>query len=409
MVHKHDVAIIGGGVVGCSVLFELTNRGFDCVLLEKNESLVAEASCGNSGMLHTGFDAPLNSIELDCIRICQRRIFDVLDRLHLPCKKIGATMVAWKQEELTRLSEIEVHARQCEVSDVVSLSMSQLYQREPHLSLGAYGALLIPAESVVDPWLMPVAFASHSKRKGAEIKTECLVTSCQQQSQYDWQIETTSGIARASCVINCAGLYGDIVDKLGGFQNFQILPRKGQYLVYEKRANSLLNSSILPIPSQVGKGVIIFRSVYDNVLVGPTSEEVTSRLLPAIDNDVARRLTKHCDDTIPGLKNYQVVTQYAGVRPATQTKDYIIKADRNKSWITIGGIRSTGVSGCLGIAEKVYDLLTENIGLDPSRSLTAINSLNYRRIADDYVVIDGAAYKITHPITLSGMEYSAKL
>ena len=58
---KFDVAVVGGGVVGCSVLRELSSLGLHCVLCEKGENLVCGASSGNSGTLHTGFDAPLDS------------------------------------------------------------------------------------------------------------------------------------------------------------------------------------------------------------------------------------------------------------------------------------------------------------------------------------------------------------
>lgn len=51
-------------------------------------------------MLHTGFDAPIGSLELQCIQECQREIFDILDKLELPYNGIGATMVAWDQQQV---------------------------------------------------------------------------------------------------------------------------------------------------------------------------------------------------------------------------------------------------------------------------------------------------------------------
>ena len=56
----------------------------------------------NSGMLHTGFDAPLDSIEMDCIKDCQSHIFPVLDQFHIPYKKCGTILVAWNDEEVMR-------------------------------------------------------------------------------------------------------------------------------------------------------------------------------------------------------------------------------------------------------------------------------------------------------------------
>ena len=56
--------------------------------------------CSYSGMLHTGFDALEESIELDCIRRCQARIFPLIDSLSIPVNTIGATMVAWTEDQV---------------------------------------------------------------------------------------------------------------------------------------------------------------------------------------------------------------------------------------------------------------------------------------------------------------------
>ena len=56
-------------------------------------------------MLHTGFDAPENSLELECIQHCQRRVFGLIDKLGIPVKHIGATMVAWNEEQVGHVSK----------------------------------------------------------------------------------------------------------------------------------------------------------------------------------------------------------------------------------------------------------------------------------------------------------------
>ena len=63
-----DVAVIGGGIVGCAVARKLALEGVTIVLLEKSADILAGASKGNSAILHTGFDAPENSLELECVR-----------------------------------------------------------------------------------------------------------------------------------------------------------------------------------------------------------------------------------------------------------------------------------------------------------------------------------------------------
>jgi len=74
---------------------------------------------------------------------------------------------------------------------------------------------------------------------------------------------------------------------------------------------------------------VLYLSVYDNVIVGPTAENVNRRERAAIDNDITRRLSNVAMQTVPQLTSHPVVKLYTGVRPATQEKDYIINANKN--------------------------------------------------------------------------------
>lgn len=406
----YDVAIIGGGVCGCATLFELTCYGYRCVLLEKNEDLLAEASSGNSGMLHTGFDALENSIELDCIRHCQSRIFPIIDKLSVAVNKIGATIVARTEDEFSRFPSIIEKSNQAGCSEIRQLSVSELHQKEPNLHGDIYGALLIPGEAVTDPWLLPTLLANDAMKKGAKVLLNKRLMSCS-RSAGSWDIETTGGRVSAQCVVNCAGLYGDIVDKMAGYSSFRIVPRKGQYTIYEKTARGLINSSIVPVPTDVGKGIIIFRSVYDNVVVGPTAENIDSRRCAPIDNSIAIRLYDVAKRTVKTLETHKVVRLYTGVRPATEFKDYIVHANVDRNWITVGGIRSTGLSGSLGIANMVQQLIQDRLKMEPSLgSCHSLTSPEVTFTKHGTAIIDGREHKITHPLTFVGKHGSlAKL
>ena len=63
-----DIAVIGAGIVGCALARAFTLAGAKVVVLEKAVDVLDGASKGNSAILHTGFDAPEGSLELDCIR-----------------------------------------------------------------------------------------------------------------------------------------------------------------------------------------------------------------------------------------------------------------------------------------------------------------------------------------------------
>ncbi|XP_046343107.2 glycerol 3-phosphate dehydrogenase-like [Haliotis rufescens] len=406
-----DVILIGGGVVGCATAFHLTNMGYSCALLEKNDHLLSEASSGNSGMLHTGFDAPLGSLELTCIKLCQQRIYHALDKLGVPYTRLGATMVAWDNIQGQKLLEIQRKSEDKHIPDIYNITPSELCQMEPNLRRHAHSALWIPGETVVDPWHVPVALLHHARRKGAQVWTNCKVLSCNRESYGFWTVTTNQSTFKCKAVINCAGLHGDEVDELAGKHNFHIRPRKGQYIVYNSHKGSLINSSILPVPTDKTKGVIAFKSVYNNLIIGPTAEDVEERSIPAPDPLIKDRLLHHAHNTLPKLVGCDVIGEYTGVRPATQFKDYQIISDPTRHWITVGGIRSTGLSGCLGIADHVGHLVQEDLQQEPTQGRShRINRVELAFLPEQQTATaDGCTYYMTHPITQLGTHAASML
>ncbi|CAL1533306.1 unnamed protein product [Lymnaea stagnalis] len=407
---KYDVAVIGGGVVGCAVLFELTRQGFTCVLLEKNKSIMSEASAGNSGMLHTGFDSPLYSLEQQCIRSSQNEIFNIINHFSIPFKKCGAILVAWTDHQVVltlhlkqneKLPLLKQQAHTAGVCDVDLMTEADLYKKEPHLKQVYKGALNVPGEGVIDSNLLGLIFAQHARMQGSKILTDCQVTGVN-----DRMLSTTQGNVHFKVAINCAGLYGDKVDHLANINTFSITPRKGQYCVFGKSAGNFLNSMIFPVPTEKSKGVALFNSVYNNLIIGPTAEDVEGRSQQPCDPQVHLSLLLKAHWMIPELSNFSPIGQYAGLRPATEFKDYQIRTYPQLGWITVGGIRSTGVSGSLGIGQYVSERLLSDMGVEPERgSMRQLLAMPWR--LDDKrssLLFEQHQYQIMHPMCLYGHE-----
>lgn len=351
-----DAAVIGGGVVGCAMVRRFALEGVRAILIEKSADILAGASKANSAILHTGFDAPAESLELACIQDGYREYMEIRGRLGLPVLETGALVVAWTEQDQIRLEGIEAQAMRNGVTDVRRIGRTELREREPHLAESARAALLVPREFVIDPWSAPLAYLRQALENGAEARFEAEVVSGT-FSGSDWNLETTAGRVRARAVINCAGLYGDILEqRLLGNSGFTIHPRKGQFVVFDKAASRLVRSILLPVPSERTKGIVVTRTVFGNVLVGPTAEEQDGRERAAVDSKTLAGLIQRASEILPALRGMPVTAVYAGLRPATERKDYRIRFDRERHWLAAGGIRSTGLSAALGIANHVFRL-----------------------------------------------------
>ena len=388
-----DVAVVGGGVVGCAVLRELSSLGLHCVLCEKGENLVCGASSGNSGTLHTGFDAPLDSLELRCLQRARSLNENFFMEYNIPYRRSGGFIVAWNESDLKTLPELVEKAHKTGVTDATQLTASELLQREPNLSSKALGAVFVPGESLVDPWKIPITLANLALAQGAMILTSCHVTGGKMQGN-DWHLSTSKGPIIAKVVVNCAGLYGDELESIHGKSPFTIKPRKGQYAVFDKSAGHLLNSIIFPVPTPKTKGILVFPTIYGNIVVGPTAEDQLDRTNAEIDDTVIESLVNFAHTVVPSLRDHAVIGTYAGLRPATEFKDYCIDCDSEKGWVTVGGIRSTGLSSCLGIAKHVASFLP-SLGFQTSD--TTLTPAGMLATAADH------NWTVTHPITKFGI------
>jgi len=351
-----DVAVIGAGVVGCAIARRFTLEGAKVAVIEKAPDILDGASKANSAILHTGFDAPPGSLELSCIREGYREYAEIHRELGLPLDKSGAHVVAWSDDEAARLEQVAAQAAGNGFSDVGLIGADELRRREPNLSEHAVVAVAVPGESIIDPWSAPYAYLGQSLENGASLFLDCAVTGGAFGGK-QWRLETSRGALICRHVINCAGLYGDLLDAaLLGAANFKIKPRKGQFVVFDKAAARLINSIILPVPTDQTKGVVVCRTIFGNVLVGPTAEDQESRTDTSTQEEALRSLLASAAEKIPALANMPVTAVYAGLRPASEHKHYRIEAQPDRNWITVGGIRSTGLSSALGIARHVYGL-----------------------------------------------------
>ncbi len=348
--------MIGAGVVGCAVARRFTLEGARVVVLEQAADLLAGASKGNSALLHTGFDAPPESLELACMRAGYDEYLAIHEQLNLPLLETGAMVVAWRDEDLARLDGIEVQARGNGVAEVLRLSRAEVLAREPHLSSKALGGLLVPGEHVIDPWSAPLAYLRQAVENGAEARFDAAVHAGSLVDGF-WELDTARGRVVARTVVNCAGLYGDLVDeRLLGGSTFAIRPRKGQFVVFDKAAAPLLRTIILPVPSERTKGIVLTRTVFGNLLVGPTAEEQDDRQRATVTQDTLESLIRTAVEMVPELAEMPVTATYAGLRPATERKEYRIRHEPDRNWLTIGGIRSTGLTAALGLARHVFEL-----------------------------------------------------
>jgi glycerol-3-phosphate dehydrogenase len=354
----HDVAVIGAGVVGCAIARELSGYRLDVALLEARGDVGDGTSKANTALLHTGYDTKPGSLESGLVRRGYRLLGDYAARTGIPVERTGALLVAWNEEELAALPGLQQKAiangsEGCQLIDV-----PEVYRQLPHLALGAHGGLTVPGESIICTWTTSLAYAMDAKARGVQLLLDHRVDQVEPGPDHT-TLRTPRGDVCARFVINAAGLRADAIDALFGHGRFTVTPRRGELLVFDKLARPLVNRIVLPVPSRIGKGVLIAPTVYGNVMLGPTAEEISDKDATGTSEAGLQLLRSKGEALMPRLLREEVTATYAGLRAKIDSDDFLIETDASQRYTLVGGIRSTGLSASMAIAEHVAAQLAD--------------------------------------------------
>ena len=168
---------------------------------------------------------------------------------------------------------------------------------------------------------------------------------------------TTAGDIRGRWIINAAGLGADYLDAKFGYDRFTVTPRRGELLVFDKLTRPMVPCIVLAVPSSRGKGVLVSPTIYGNVMVGPTSEDLQDRTATGTSEEGLEFLLGKGRALMPTLFDEEITATYAGLRAAINHGDYLIDVDGAQQYVLVGGIRSTGLTAGMAIAEHVMELL----------------------------------------------------
>jgi len=353
-----DVGIIGAGAVGSAIARELSRYDLDIILLEAAPDVGMGTSKASTAIWHTGFDATPGSLEATLIHRSYPLMEAFMQEVGSPFERIGGLLIAWTQEQLDTLPALLEIAHKNGEMDVHLISKEEVYQREPHLGPGALGGMFVPAEGILCTFTIPLACATQAVVNGVTLQLNFAVKSIQRTDDV-YVISDGSEEVRTRWVINAAGLFSDEINHHFGYENFKVTPRRGELIVYDKLARPLVNHVLLPVPTATTKGVLISPTIYGNVLLGPTAEDLPDKTATNTSANGLHTLLEKGKVILPELLEEEVTATYAGLRAATEHSDYQIELHAEQRYICVGGIRSTGISASLGIAIYVADLLRE--------------------------------------------------
>ena len=352
----YDVAVIGAGIVGSAIARQLARYRPSVALLEARDDVGDGTSKANTAILHTGFDATPGTLESRLVQAGYQLLNDYAEVTGIPVEHTGAILVAWDRDQLDALPALQEKAEQNGYHETNIVGADEVYRQLPHLGKGALGGLAVPGESITCTWTTNLALATEAVLRGVTLLLNRRVESVDVGPSAT-VLHTSRDDVSARWVINAAGLGGDVIDQLFGYERFTITPRRGELFVFDKLARPLADRIVLPVPTARGKGVLVSPTVYGNVMLGPTSEDLTDRTDTSTSEKGLAFLLDKGRQLMPELLEEEVTATYAGLRAASSHPDYLIEIDSVQRYVVVGGIRSTGLTAGMAVAEYVDELL----------------------------------------------------
>lgn len=360
----YDVAIIGAGISGTCIARELSKFKVKAVLIEKDTDVANGTTKANSAIVHAGYDAKPGTLKAK-FNVLGNAMFDQLcEELQVPFKRIGSFVVAFNEEEMKTLQELYEKGLKNGVPDMEIISGEQVLAMEPNLSPSIVGALHAKTGGIVGPWELAIAAAENAADNGVEIKLESQVTNIN-KIEGGYRIFMGEEQLDTKYVINCAGLYGDEIHNMVAPPAFKILPRRGQYNIFDKSVGNFVNKVVFPCPNEFGKGVLVAPTVHGNLLVGPDAEDLEDRTALNTTAYGLSFIREHSARTAEKIPFNAIITAFAGLRARPDTGDFIIEeVQEAKGFIDVAGIESPGLTAAPAIAVYVVELLQKIAGFE---------------------------------------------
>ena len=350
----YDVLIIGCGITGAATAFQLARYRLKVGILEQENDVADGTTKANSAILHAGYDPEPDSLMARLNVRGSALARELCPRLDVPYRPCGSLVLAFSQEEVGTLEELYRRGTANGVPGLELLIGDQARAKEPNLSSQVTGALWAPSAAICSPWEYCLALAETAVRNGVELHLETAVTGLERQGE-GWLVHTSRGDFWSRYVLNAAGVSAQAVHQMAAPASFAIKPSRGQYYLLDKSEGDRVGCVIFQCPGPSGKGVLVAPTVHGNLIVGPNAEPVEGddTATTAAGLDYVRRTALK---SVPSVNFRESIRNFAGVRAAADTKDFVI------DWAAAGlldlaGICSPGLTAAPAIGEYAAELL----------------------------------------------------
>lgn len=398
-----DVLIVGGGISGCAAAREFSRYDLNTLVLEKGSDVAVGQSSRNGGVVHTGISFSKSSLKLKYCLAGNELYTKLSEEMDVPLHRYGQIMFVRKPYEVLLAKVVRLIGTYRGVPDIRYCPREELKRYEPAVPDWAVGGIYMPSGGLTCPYRMTIALAENAAKNGAEFSFETVVTGMKVADGRITEVQTNRGTVYPKVVVNAAGMYSDKIAEMAGDRTFTIHPRKGSYMVIDKKKGDWSKTSMAKAPFTISpyqdaeidgslpktiqtilanlhshsKGTGVIHTVDNNILLGPEALEVPDRESMETDRTIIDELFKAQHEIVPDIQKSDIITFFSGVRSATYEEDFVVRQGlRTKNIFEMSGIQSPGLTAAPAIAQDIVawavdflkstgEEVNENTSFDP--------------------------------------------
>lgn len=373
---KYDVVIIGAGIVGCSIAYELAHYKIKVAVIEKENDVADKTTKANSGIIHGGYD-PLVHSYMAKYNVMGNKIARYLAKeLNVHIKNVGSLVIGKKDTDKEKIDELysrglKNHAFGIRIID----GKEELHKMEPNLNDEYDYALYCSSCSIISPWEFALALAYSAKVNGVDFYLDSEVKDITKVDN-TFTIKAGEKEIEASYVINCAGVHSDDIYKMvlkdKKDLSFTITPVKGEYYLLDKDQGDLVKHVIFQVPSEKGKGVLVAPTVHGNLIVGPDATNAFDKEDTSTSTSGLEYVKESALKAVSKINFSSNIRNFTGIRATIKGYDdfYIEESKEVPHFINFAGIKSPGLTAGIYLGKVCKNMLYPKIKMVEKKNFT---------------------------------------
>ncbi|HPW00324.1 MAG TPA: NAD(P)/FAD-dependent oxidoreductase, partial [Oscillospiraceae bacterium] len=359
----YDVAIVGAGVIGCSLARELSRYDIKVALIEKENDVAMGTTRANSAIIHAGYDPEPGTLMAKYNVEGNRLTGEIAEELGVPFGRCGSLVLAFGEEDMETVRALYDRGVENGVPGMQILSGEAVRGMEPNLAPEVVGALFAPSAGIINPWEFALLLAQNAVRNGVDLLLEHEVSGIEKDGDGFVLHFTDKEDLRAAYVVNAAGVESDEIAAMVGDHSFSIDASKGQYYLLDKSQGALFHHVLFQCPGPLGKGILVSPTVHGNLIVGPDANPGSARGDVSTDRQGLDHVIAESRRTTAAINFRENVRNFAGLRAQPSGGDFIVgPSGAAAHFYNIAGIKSPGLTAAPAIAADAARYLAGELG-----------------------------------------------